>query len=132
MWRRRLVQNAASIFEKKKAEPASPKPVFVWPITLHKQKIAKWKRKRKDNSIAKLFSLKTEQSRKQLLFATRPPYPDRYIAGLPESEQIVANFIYETHMEKPWMGAAKMSSYARMHGYSIGVKRIRTLFKNRV
>lgn len=130
LWRRRLVQNAASIFEEKKAEPASPKPVFVWPITLHKQKIAKWKRKRKDNSIAKLFSLKTEQSRKQLLFATRPPYPDRYIAGLPESEQIVANFIYETYMEKPWMGAAKMSSYARMHGYSIGVKRIRTLFKN--
>ena len=25
LWRRRLVQNAASIFEEKKAEPASPK-----------------------------------------------------------------------------------------------------------
>ena len=130
LWRRRLVQNAASIFEEKKAEPASPKPVFVWPITLHKQKIAKWKRKRKDNSIAKLFSLKTEQSRKQLLFATRPPYPDRYIAGLPESEQIVANFIYETYMEKPWMGVTKMAYYARMHGYSIGDAHIRTFFKN--
>lgn len=78
-------------------------------------------KKKKSNSVVKLFSPKTKRDRKQLLFATRPPYPDRYIASLPENERSIANFIYETYMEKPWMGAVKMASYARMHGYSIGV-----------
>lgn len=87
-------------------------------------------KKKKSNSVVKLFSPKTKRDRKQLLFATRPPYPDRYIASLPENERSIANFIYETYMEKPWMGAVKMASYARMHGYSIGVGHIRTFFKN--
>lgn len=130
LWRRQLIQNAASIFEVKKIEPDNPKPVFVWPLTLHKRKVAKWEKKKKSNSVVKLFSPKTKRDRKQLLFATRPPYPDRYIASLPENERSIANFIYETYMEKPWMGAVKMASYARMHGYSIGVGHIRTFFKN--
>lgn len=130
LWRRQLIQNAASIFEVKKIEPDNPKPVFVWPLTLHKRKVAKWGKKKKSNSVVKLFSPKTKRDRKQLLFATRPPYPDRYIASLPENERSIANFIYETYMEKPWMGAVKMASYARMHGYSIGVGHIRTFFKN--
>ncbi len=130
LWRRQLIQNAASIFEVKKIEPDNPKPVFVWPLTLHKRKVTKWEKKKKSNSVVKLFSPKTKRDRKQLLFATRPPYPDRYIASLPENERSIANFIYETYMEKPWMGAVKMASYARMHGFSIGVGHIRTFFKN--
>ena len=45
LWRRQLVQNAASLFIEKKEEPATPQPVFVWPIALHNRRIDKWKRK---------------------------------------------------------------------------------------
>lgn len=130
LWRRQLVQNAASLFIEKKEEPATPQPVFVWPIALHNRRIDKWKRKSRGSSFAKLFSPKTKKGKRQLLFATRPPYPDKYIASLPENEQEVADFIYKTYMEKPWMGATKMAYYARMHGYSIGNAHIRTFFKN--
>lgn len=41
LWRRQLVQNATSIFEKKKEEPANPQSVFVWLITLHNRRIDK-------------------------------------------------------------------------------------------
>lgn len=54
-WRRQLTQNAASLFVEKKEEPASPEPVFVWPITLHNRRIEKWKRKSKRKSFVELF-----------------------------------------------------------------------------
>lgn len=63
-------------------------------------------------------------------FATRPPYPDKYIAGLPEDEQEVANFIHNTYMEEPWMGVLRISHYVRMYGYSIGVSYIWTFLSN--
>ena len=129
-WRRQLVQNAASIFVEKKEEPAGPEPVFVWPLTLRNRRIEKWKRKSKRKAFVELFSPKTKKGKKQILFATRPPYPDKYIASLPEEERAVADFIYNTYMEKPWMGTLRMSHYARMHGYSIGVSHIRTFFSN--
>lgn len=130
IWRRQLTQNAASLFVERKEEPAGPEPVFVWPLTLHNRRIEKWKRKSKRKAFVELFSPKTKKCKKQILFATRPPYPDKYIASLPEEERAVADFIYNTYMEKPWMGTLRMSHYARMHGYSIGVSHIRTFFSN--